>query len=72
MTRSVKVRICVAIAESGKEWCASGWSDAETDEEMREQAEFELRAAQRENVAFRWVTADIPLPEELEVEGEVE
>jgi hypothetical protein len=66
MTKTVKVRIAVAVDHNGG-WSAYGGSGM-SDEESMEEAVF--------NVGYIptqfFVTAELPVPEQVEVEGEVE
>ena len=62
----MKVRIAVAVSGIG-EWCAGGWAEA-SEEDMRR---FAFDGADANDAVLHWITADVPLPVEREVEGEV-
>lgn len=68
---SVKVRIAVAVDEHG-DWNAVGWKslhDSLTESaRMEEEAKWGLSEAK---VFMGWVTAELPIPEPIEVEGSV-
>jgi hypothetical protein len=74
MTKTVRVRIAVAVDEKGNAY-AVGWNDSAPDKEaMAEQAidsllTCEFDAAQQTTLV--WVTADVPLPVTPTVEGTV-
>ena len=67
--KTIRVRIAVAVTEKGEEWDAAGYHNC-TDAELVDLV--------RENIDVRnphhivWVTADVPLPTQQTVEGEVE
>jgi len=68
--RMVKVRIAVAVDGTGT-WVAAGWPTSQ------EKASGFLLAHDyvselADHIAYHWVTAELPIPAETEVEGEVE
>ncbi len=65
---SVKVRIAVAVDNDG-DWYAVGWLDAEEGGSAKGYAEDELA---KKAAHYFWVTAELPIPEPVEVEGTVE
>ena len=65
-SKTVRVRIAVVVASDG-EWNSCGWSGAESDGEM---VGIVLDCL-GEDGQIRWVEADIPLPSEPTVIGEV-
>ena len=64
--KTVRVKVAVAVDKHGY-WCANGWKDA-TPEESRDTASEMVD----EGESIYWLTADLPVPEEVEVEAEVE
>ena len=69
---SVRVRIAVAVDIDGN-WNSEGWSGRHP-HDLKEQALEELAHQTDTNIptALYWVTADLPIPQAVEVEGEVE
>ena len=63
--KTVRVRIAVAVDPSGR-WNASGWSTAPTGME----AELAIDGVGEGERLF-WVEADLPIPVEQVVEGQV-
>lgn len=64
----MKIRIAVAVNSNG-EWSAAGWSGAK-EEILKDCALEGLNTCSVEQVA--WITVDVPVPQEITVEGEVE
>jgi hypothetical protein len=62
----VKVRIAVAVCPNG-DWNSSGWHQG-TDEEKMDLCIDSLESGE----ARYWVTAELDVPETVEVAGEVE
>lgn len=68
MPKTVRVRIAVAVDETGN-WNACGASDIHP----KDAAAFSSDPGHlSENSVVHWVWADLPVPEEIEVAGEVE
>lgn len=67
MTRTVRVRIAVAVNARGK-WCAYGDSGS-CDEAAEGEAHIGLGSPRASS--FVWVEAAVPVPEEAVVQGEV-
>ena len=65
-TQRVRVRIAVAV-NSKCEWAAFGFSK-NTDKEMKEAVFVDDMA---EGEQFHWIEADVPVPQEQIIEGEV-
>ena len=63
----MRVRIAVAVTKGGR-WSAQGFV-ATDDSEVAHWAQDLL---DEEGAAICWVTADVPIPEDTEVKGEVE
>ena len=74
---TIPVRIAVALDASGN-WSAIGWSDKQAmadDKPVEKQAVEDLLkdgGYDEGPVGVVWVTANVPLPQEAEVHGEVE
>jgi hypothetical protein len=66
MTKTVKVRIAVAVDPEGN-WNSCGWSDAPSDKSMTDIAADMVGDGE----AHFWLTAELPIPVVREV-GEVE
>ena len=64
--RTVKVRIAVAVDSEGN-WSACGWNDAAEDMLLNPVLDTLGPVSM-----WRWITAELPIPEPLEVAGEVE
>lgn len=65
--KTVRVRIAVAVGPDGEYSCA-GWDKPDNDADVMGQAKDLLPGV----VSFAaWVEADVPVPEEAVVEGEV-
>ena len=65
MAKTVKVRIAVAVDPKGH-WQASGWRDA-----GEEVWDCVLDCVDDGEARF-WITAELPIPESIEVQGKVE
>lgn len=65
MTKTVKVRIAVAVDPNGWDWRAYG------DAGLPDHAVMSSAVSTSCQKVF-WVTAELPIPEPKEVEGEVE
>lgn len=63
--RTVRVRIAVAVQQDGR-WHAAGWREA-TDFVKSEIAQEPLG-----DCVVHWIEADVPLPSEATIEGEVQ
>ena len=67
----MKVRIPAVISASGK-WCVYGYPSAQTDpdwsmiEEVADNGDFDTTYQRI------WITVDLPIPETIELTGEVE
>lgn len=69
MPKTVKVRVCVAVDADGNHAAAAVWpgrSEEEAKQEATELVEGDWP------VAVYWLTAELAVPEEVEVEAEVE
>ncbi len=66
---SVKVRIAVAVDDRG-DWYAVGWKDALSDD-MEGDALGQLMDGSTYKQLY-WITAELPIPEPVKVEGTVE
>lgn len=65
---SVRVRIAVAISDDGH-WSAIGW-DGDEDEMLRLAGNG--MEYPRDCYVFRWIEADVPIPEGSIIEGKVD
>lgn len=68
MPKTVRVRIAVAVDANGN-WNSSGASDIDPKYAAAYAAEPDNLS---EHFVVHWVCADLPVPEEIEVAGEVE
>lgn len=67
--RTIKVRVFALVNAQGK-WAAIGWSDAENDEAVRSTCSDMLDAEPMQETGF-WITAEVSVPEETDIAGEV-
>ena len=65
---SVEVRIAVGVAPDGR-WSATGWSEAEGDDEIADAASEGLDALVG---SVHFIIARVPLPVSMEIKGRVE
>lgn len=68
MSKTVKVRIAVVVANNGK-WNAYAYSGAKSDKDNMDIA---LEGLEEDGEARYWVTAELAVPEEVNVQGAVE
>ena len=68
--KTIKVRFCVGVDTKGL-WASVG--DVEwKDDEARRQVEAIMVEMTEDPIAYHWVTAELPIPEEIEIAGSVE
>lgn len=72
MSKTVKVRIAVAVNEKG-EWVASGWRTQRGGDDMANPSDNYLSNAAREDVggSVYWIEAEVPVPETLTIQGKL-
>lgn len=71
MTRTVKVRVAVAVDSDGN-WRAHGWPAREPVALSCESMQFAATSATRSGAIIHWIWADLPIPAPAEVEATVE
>lgn len=73
MSKTIKVRIAVAVSRDGSEWCAMGWKRSDEKEQTEDDylREAALDAMDTTDVFYVYVEAEIPIPDDVTVQGEV-